>query len=128
MTPSPELGKRDERGNWPSFHRPDNGPAPGWSHALAASIDRPRSYTLSPDGSRLAFIWEREDSADLYVMPSSGGWPGRLTFGRGPRPYWFDEAPQWSSDGGWLAYNDDGHAWVVPSHGRPAGEDHRAHG
>ena len=122
MTPSPELGKRDERGGWPSFDRPGGGPAAGgsvagWSHALAASIDRPRSHVISPDGARLAFFWEREDAADLYVMPTAGGWPARLTFGRGPRPYWFDEAPQWSPDSEWLAYCDEGHAWAVPVRG-----------
>jgi dipeptidyl aminopeptidase/acylaminoacyl peptidase len=97
--------------------RPDGGPPPGWSHELLSGIERPRSHTLSPDGTRIAFFWEREDAADLYVMPAVGGWPARLTFGRGPRPYWFDEPPQWSPDGEWLAYNQDDHAWIVPARG-----------
>jgi dipeptidyl aminopeptidase/acylaminoacyl peptidase len=117
MPTYPRLENHDERNNWPSSDRPDGGPPPGWSHALAAGIDRPRSHTLSPDGSQIAFFWERDDCADLYVMPASGGWPARLTFGRSPRPYWFDEAPHWSPDGAWLAYTDQEHAWVVAAQG-----------
>ncbi|MGW8250426.1 MAG: TolB family protein, partial [Anaerolineales bacterium] len=116
----PELGPREERNNWPAMMRPDGAPPPGWSHALLAGIDRPRSHTLSPDGRRIAFFWEREDAADLYVMLTDGGWPERLTFGRAPRPYWFDEPPQWSPDGDWLAYNQDDHAWIVPAAGGAA--------
>ncbi len=117
MPDYPKLGPRLERNNWPAFDRPDGGPPPGWSHALLVGIDRPRSHTLSPDGQRIAFFWEREDTADLYVIPAAGGWPARLTFGRGPRPYWFDEPPQWSPDGEWLTYNQDGHAWLVSADG-----------
>ncbi len=113
----PDLGPRDERNNWPSIDRPDGGPPPGWSHALAAGINRPRSHVLSPDGIRIAFFWERDDCADLYIMPASGGWPARLTFGREPLPYWFDEAPRWSPDGEWLAYTSQEHAWIVAAGG-----------
>lgn len=117
MPKYPELGPRLERNNWPAMDRPDGGPPAGWSHELLAGIDRPRSHTLSPDGSKIAFFWEREDAADLYVMPTAGGWPSRLTFGRAPSPYWFDEPPQWSPDGEWLAFSQDDHAWIVPTRG-----------
>jgi dipeptidyl aminopeptidase/acylaminoacyl peptidase len=50
-------------------------------------------------------------------MPSDGGWPARLTFDREPLPYWFDDPPQWSKDGRWLAFTDRGHVWVVPTEG-----------
>ena len=117
MPDYPQLDHRDERNNWPAIDRPDGGPPPGWSHALAAGIDRPRSHVLSPDGSRIAFFWERDDCSDLYMMPVSGGWPVRLTYGREPLPYWFDEAPRWSPDGDWLAYTSQEHAWIVAAGG-----------
>lgn len=50
-------------------------------------------------------------------MPSDGGWPARLTIGRDPLPYWFDDPPQWSKDSNWLAYTDRGNVWVVPTAG-----------
>jgi dipeptidyl aminopeptidase/acylaminoacyl peptidase len=84
---------------------------------LLASISRPRAHVVSPDGSRIAFYWDTGDSSDLYTMPSDGGWPNRLTFDRDPVAYWADEIPQWSPDGEWLAYTNDGHVWTVAATG-----------
>jgi Tol biopolymer transport system component len=55
----------------------------------------------SPDGSRLAFISEREPSkkGQLYVMPAAGGEPTRLTELRHGL-----SAPEWSPDGTRLAF------------------------
>jgi len=55
----------------------------------------------SPDGSRLAFISEREPGkkGQLYVMPAAGGEPTRLTELRHGL-----SAPEWSPDGTRLAF------------------------
>ena len=67
-----------------------------------------REVRLSPDGSQVAFVVDEpvgeEHSkdpvnTDLYVIASSGGRPKRLT----TNPYG-DWAPQWSSDGGSIAF------------------------
>ena len=38
------------------------------------------SATLSPDGTQVAFVSDRGGSAQIYVMPATGGQPRRLTF------------------------------------------------
>ena len=71
---------------------------------MITSVTRPRSHALSPDGKQIAFVWDRGDASDVYMMSSAGGWPARLTSERGPRPYWFDDPPQWSPDGRSILY------------------------
>ena len=105
------------RNRWPSLPRPDITTPPGWSHSLIASIGRPRSHSISPDGNQLAFFWDRDDRSDLYVMARNNRWPSRLTMERDPRPYWFDEPPQWSPDGSRIVFVDQGYIWVVPVSG-----------
>lgn len=115
--PRLQLVEKYERNGWPAEARPDLGSPPGWSLTLLAAVTMPRHLAPSPDGERIAFIWDRDDLSDLYVMPTSGGWPARLTFERGPAPFWWDDPPQWSPDGTWLAYTDKGHVWVVAACG-----------
>jgi dipeptidyl aminopeptidase/acylaminoacyl peptidase len=60
----------------------------------------------SPDGRRIAFMAARHRHADLdyrtdvFVVPSGGGAPVRVTGGRGERTFY---EPHWSPDGAWLA-------------------------
>ena len=49
---------------------------------------------FSPDGSRIAFTGRYDGNSDVYVVPSEGGEPKRLTFHPGA-----DEAVGWTPDG-----------------------------
>lgn len=60
----------------------------------------------SPDGGRVAFLLERQDSADVAVVPLDGSqWPVRVTDGAD-----FALDPSWSPDGRTLAW----HEWDLP--------------
>ena len=65
----------------------------------------------SPDGSRLAFVSEREakKKGQLYVMPIRGGEPTRLTDLRNGV-----SAPEWSPDGTHLAFVARVGGWQEP--------------
>ncbi|TFH35770.1 MAG: S9 family peptidase [Anaerolineales bacterium] len=115
--PLEQLIPKYERHGWPSEARPDLVPPLGWGHSLLVAIDRPRGPAISPDGSWLAFFWDREDQSDLYILEVSGGWPRRLTFDRTATAYWLDEPAQWSPDGQLLAYTDDGQIWIIDRSG-----------
>ncbi len=67
------LTEKFEYNGWPSIRRPDVEPPEGWSLSLITAASRVRNHALSPDGSRVAFFWDREGLSDLYVMPSAGG-------------------------------------------------------
>jgi dipeptidyl aminopeptidase/acylaminoacyl peptidase len=72
---------------------------------------RDTSPRWSPDGSRLAFVSEREakKKGQLYVMPARGGEPTRLTDLRHGV-----SAPQWSPDGTRLAFVSRVGGWQEP--------------
>jgi Tol biopolymer transport system component len=57
------------------------------------------SPAWSPDGSRIAFVSERDGNADIYVMNADGSAPTRLTSNA-----WRDSRPVWSPDGARIAY------------------------
>ena len=118
--PQDLLTEKYLRRGWPAQPRPDLTPPEGWSHSLLVSISRPRSASLSADGSTIAFFWDREEASDLFRMPSTGGWPQQLTFDRPPIPYWMDDPPQWSPDGEWLAFTQEDHVWVLQAAGGQA--------
>ena len=107
------VEEKYERHGWPSLKRPDLKPPEGWSLSLITSVNRVRNHKLSPDGQTIAFIWDREDLSDVYVMPAAGGWPRRLSTDRKLVAYWSDETPQWSPDGQQLAFTIESHVHVV---------------
>lgn len=113
MTGPIHIQEKYERAGWPSLKRPDLKPPEGWSLDLVLGVDRIRNHRLSPDGQWIAFIWDRANLSDVYVMPVTGGWPKRITMDREAAAYWDDENPEWSPDGRFLAYTNRGHVHVV---------------
>jgi dipeptidyl aminopeptidase/acylaminoacyl peptidase len=111
------ISEKYESNGQPSLPRPDLKPPAGWSLPFISSLDLVRNHSLSPDGRQIAFIWDRDDRSELYLMPASGGWPQRLSCGRGPTITWDDELPAWSPDGQWLAFTQGDHVYVVPVSG-----------
>jgi len=111
------IPEKYEFNGTPSITRPDLLHPEGWSLSLITSIQRIYNHRLSPDGQRIAFFWHREDLADLYILPITGGWPQRFTTNRPCQPYWLDEIPQWSPDGRWLAFSSGGHVYILDSQG-----------
>jgi dipeptidyl aminopeptidase/acylaminoacyl peptidase len=57
--------------------------------------------SLSPDGTRLAFLTGTTGTPQLWVVDSRAGWPDQLTFGE---PVTFHE---WSPSGEWIVYGSD---------------------
>ncbi len=108
-----EVEEKYERRGWPALARPDLKPPRGWNLSLLTAVSRIRNHNLSPDGTQIAFIWDRDDLSDVYLMPTAGGWPKRITTNRGPVTYWDDETPQWSPNGQWLAFTINGHVYLA---------------
>ncbi len=117
MHNSLQLTEKFERNGWPSLSRPDLKPPDGWNLSLLTSLERIRSHALSPDGEIIACIKDGETLSDVYLIPSNGGWPSRITTDRPLAPYWDDETPAWSPDGNWLAFGIKGHVHLVPRAG-----------
>lgn len=68
---------------------------------LLASNGGARGGALSPDGERLAFIWSITGEPQAWVMPASGGFPSRLTYGNGIRFF------RWAPDSRHIIYGAD---------------------
>jgi dipeptidyl aminopeptidase/acylaminoacyl peptidase len=60
------------------------------------------STTWSPDGKQIAFISNISGRNNLWVVPSTGGWPTQLTISDQRQ-----SAPTWSPDGKWIAFQSD---------------------
>jgi len=91
-----------------------------------------QGYSISHDGSKVAFIANMTEEADytlvrdIHVMPATGGEPVKITESKGPI-----QAVSWSPDGKRIAYR--GHdlrrrlatntgIWIVPSEGESSVE------
>src|SRR5262249_40037420 len=83
-----------------------------------AAADRQPAW--SPDGSRIAFVSDRDGRQDLYVMNADGSNPTRLTDGCCLS---VDAEPTWSPDGKQIAFGSTGpfnggwHIWGVNADG-----------
>lgn len=75
------------------------------------AIRHPSGGSWSPDGSRVAFVWDRAGVSNLYVVDRVGGWPQPLTdYQEG-----LLSAPFWSRDGRLLYYERNGELWSIPA-------------
>jgi Tol biopolymer transport system component len=56
----------------------------------------------SPDGKTLAFVGQRNDEFDIYMIPAAGGEEARLTTAKG-----LDDGPEYSPDGKYIYFNSE---------------------
>ena len=111
---TPTIAK-DIHHRLPSKPRPDRRrkASPPWSLDLLAYDGRIRHHALSPDGRRVAFIWDRDAQSDMWLLPIEGGWPARLTHNRPAQTYWSDAAPVWDRASRRLLVEIEGEIWAV---------------
>jgi len=99
---------------------PDGEPA-GTARQLTDHPGTVAQPSFSPDGRWVAYHRVLEGQRDIWIVPVSGGPPGRFT----DHPA-IDIHPDWSPDGRYLAWVSDRgggqQVWVAPvANGRPAG-------
>lgn len=80
-----------------------------------ASLVTPSEWVLSPDGNTVAFTQLVNSVAQVFSMPTAGGFPRRLTAT-------LDEChePQWSPDGKRIAFTSEDALWVMNADGANA--------
>ena len=66
----------------------------GEARRLTSGVGIENTPYFSPDGSQVAFTGEYDGNVDVYVVPTEGGTPVRLTYHPGP-----DMAAGWTPDG-----------------------------
>ncbi len=66
------------------------------------SIDRWGGIDLSPDGTEVAFAWDRSGELEIHTAPLAGDRIIQLTGARAR-----SVAPRWSADGRWVAFLRD---------------------
>ena len=76
--------------------------APAGLRALTDYRGADNQPAWSPDGRQIAFVSDRTGEGDLYLVPSTGGDPVRLTRGASV------SRPSWSPDGGRIAFSQEG--------------------
>jgi tricorn protease len=93
--------------------------AGGKAHVLASGMDLLTTPKFSPDGSMVVFTGTYDGNTDVYVVPSEGGQPHRLTYHPGP-----DVAVGWTPDGknvlfrsSRYSYSDPNQLYTVPVSG-----------
>lgn len=69
---------------------------------LTFHTDNDRSPRISPDGSRILFVSDRDGNSEIYVMNLDGSDVRNLTYS----PF-DDYSPSWSSDGSRIAFVSD---------------------
>ena len=63
-------------------------------------VDPDLGFEISPDGSQVAFSWNRSGRWDIYILKFNGDTPPhKITTGKGAK-----FAPRWSPDGNSIAY------------------------
>jgi dipeptidyl aminopeptidase/acylaminoacyl peptidase len=73
------------------------------------AIRHPSGATWSPDGARVAFVWDRAGAQNLYVVDRVSGWPEPLTeYASG-----LISDPFWSADGKTLYFEREGELWSL---------------
>jgi dipeptidyl aminopeptidase/acylaminoacyl peptidase len=109
----------DEFGGIPNPGRPDVKPPPVWRLEAVAATDRPRQIEVSPDGTTLAFVLDR-DTSDIWTIGvdrAGSDDPQRVTTGRPLAANWDDGNAVWSPDGTRLAFTQSGRVMVVDAMG-----------
>ena len=88
----------------------------GTAQRLVTGTDLLSSPIFSPDGSMVAYSGNYSGNTDVYVVPSAGGEPRRLTYHPGP-----DVAVGWTPDGKSIlfrsrrfSHSDPDHLFTVP--------------
>ncbi len=88
----------------------------GQAHRLVTGLDVLTMPIFSPDGSMIAYTGTYDHNTDVYVVPSTGGEPTRLTYHPGP-----DVAVGWTPDGKDVlfrsrryTYSDPNQLYTVP--------------
>ena len=97
-----------------------NGAIRGTGQAIISSSRRDDTAYYSPDGSHIAFLSNRTGPLEIWIAQADGKDPVQLT----TAPDWADiDLPQWSPDGGKIAYcarpkaDSAPHIFVVSSSG-----------
>ncbi|MEZ5283469.1 MAG: S9 family peptidase [Vicinamibacterales bacterium] len=76
-------------------------------------IKHPSSPVWSPDGTRVAFVWDRAGVSNIYVSGVDGGTPRQVT----DEPEGLASTPLWSGDGRFVYFMKDGDLWQAPADG-----------